>query len=374
MTRVRVAVPPAAAADYDVLVEPGLLNQLPALLLQYAPAARYAVISDANVARLYGAGVVARLQAAGLAVSLHEHAAGDEAKTLATWSGLVAALLGAGVGRDGCVLGVGGGVSGDIAGFVAATLHRGITLVQVPTSLLAMVDASVGGKTGVNTPHGKNLAGAFLPPRLVAIDPEVLRTLPRRELTSGAAEVVKHGAILDAAHLAEVRRVAPAIRRGDAAVLQAIVLRSVALKAAVVARDPREQGERAILNFGHTLGHALERVTGFRLPHGFAVAAGMVVAAGAGELAGVTETGTARTLAEVLAELALPVAPPDGVSDAELLAATALDKKARGGRTRYVLLRRPGEVARPADGAWTFELPEPLLRQALAAARALARP
>jgi 3-dehydroquinate synthetase len=157
-------------------------------------------------------------------------------------------------------------------------------------------------------------------------------------------------------------------------VLRQLVLRSVSLKAAVVARDPLEHGERAILNFGHTLGHALERVSEYRTPHGFAVAAGMVVAACAGELAGITETGTARELAAALAALGLPVAPPANVSDAELLRATGTDKKVRQGRARYVLLRRLGEVARPDAHAWTFELAEPLVRAALVAARALAGP
>jgi 3-dehydroquinate synthase len=374
MSRLRAAVPPQAAADYDILVEPGLLRQLPHLLRTHSPAASYAIVSDANVAVLYGEPVVSRLQQAGLAARLHAHAAGDAAKTLATWGELAHELLAGGLGRDGCVIGLGGGVSGDIAGFLAASLHRGVAFVQVPTSLLAMVDASVGGKTGVNTPRGKNLVGAFLPPRLVAIDPEVLRTLPERELRSGSAEVVKHGAILDRQHLEEVRRLAPRLLAGDPDVLRAVVLRSVELKAGVVARDPLEAGERAILNFGHTVGHALERVSDYLVPHGFAVAAGMVVAACAGELAGVTEAGTARELATVLAALGLPLAPPPALADSALLAATSSDKKARLGRSRYVLLRRPGEVARPDALAWTFELEQPLLRAALSAARALAAP
>lgn len=372
MSRVRAAVPPLAAADYEILVEPGLLRRLPELLRAHAPAASYAIVSDANVAALYGEAVVSTLEQGGLAARLHAHEVGDAAKTLGTWSELAHELLAGGLGRDGCVIGLGGGVSGDIAGFLAASLHRGVGFVQVPTSLLAMVDASVGGKTGVNTTLGKNLVGAFLSPRLVAIDPEVLRTLPERELRSGAAEVVKHGAILDRQHLEEVRRLAPRLLAGDPDVLRAVVLRSVELKAGVVARDPLEQGERAILNFGHTVGHALELVSHYLVPHGFAVAAGMMVAACAGELAGITEAGTARQLAAALAALGLPLAPPPGLSDSVLLAATGTDKKARRGRSRYVLLRRAGEVARPDGVAWTFELEQPLLRAALSAARALA--
>jgi len=368
-TSIHIAVPPSPAAAYDVIVEPGVLERLPALLAERAPAASYAVISDANVARLYGTAVVERLQSAGLSARLFIHGVGDAAKTIESWSALADELLAARVGRDRRVVGLGGGVSGDLAGFAAATLQRGVAFVQVPTSLLAMVDASIGGKTGVNTKHGKNLVGAFLQPRLVAIDPQVLRTLPEQELRSGAAEMVKHGAIRDVRHLEQLRDDAAAVRQGHGAALHQLILASVAIKAAVVARDPLESGERAVLNFGHTVGHALELLTDYRLPHGYAVAIGMVAAAHAGEAASITEPGTARALRETLAALALPSSPPMPLSADALLAAAGTDKKGRRGRTRYVLLRRLGEVAQPPDGGWTFELSDDIVRQALAALR-----
>lgn len=366
MKRVHVSAGDVATAGYDVLIQPGLLTHAPALVAQAAPAARYAIISDTNVAPLYGEPLAAALRASGASADVFVHPAGEAHKTRATWLELTDALLAAGVGRDGCVIAVGGGVTGDLAGFVAATCLRGLPFVQVPTSLLAMVDASVGGKTGVDTPHGKNLVGAFHPPLLVLIDPQVLRTLPLEELRSGCAEIVKHGAIADGAYLDDVARSADALLAADAAVLTEIIERSVAIKAAVVSRDPRERGERAALNFGHTLGHALERESGYRVRHGHAVAIGMVLAAQLGEARGITAAGTARRLREVLAAFGLPGRLPDDVAFEALLTAAGSDKKNRAGQRRYVLLRRPGLVATGPAGEWTFELSDEDARTVLA--------
>ena len=366
MSTIRVKTPARESLEYDVIVEAGLLARAAALLAERAPASTYAVISDRTVAGLYGEAFVRQLRSAGLDARLFVHDAGEPQKTVGTWSALTDALLAAGIGRDGCVVALGGGVTGDIAGFLAATYLRGVPLVQFPTTLLAMVDASVGGKTGVDTAHGKNLVGAFHQPRLVAADPEVLRTLPVHELRSGAAEVVKHGAIADAAGLDRVRRTAPRLLACDTALLAELIARSVQIKAAVVGRDPLEQGERAVLNFGHTLGHALERVTGYTVAHGHAVAIGMVLAARLGEVLEVTEPGTARALADVLAALGLPVELPGGVAWNALLEATATDKKGRRGRARFVLLRRIGEVAKQGE-EWTWPVPEEALNRVAAA-------
>jgi 3-dehydroquinate synthase len=282
-------------------------------------------------------------------------------------------MLAGGVGRDGAVIALGGGVVGDVAGFVAATYMRGVPCIQVPTTLLAMIDASIGGKTGVDVPAGKNLIGAFHPPRLVVVDPLLLRTLPDAELRNGLAEAVKHGAIADAGHFRWLVDQAPVIDRRDAAALGALIRRSVEIKAGVVGRDPHEQGERASLNFGHTAGHALERLTGYTLSHGRAVSIGMVVAARLGETMGVTEPGTCDALREALEAFALPTRLPDDVAPVDLLAAAASDKKARAGAVRFALLRRIGAAAQAPDGSWTFSVEASTLAAALAASASAAR-
>lgn len=358
MTRIRIAPAPPPPADYDVVVEPGALDQLPTLLAEAAPAFRYVIIADATVASHYGERVRGGLEDAGLRVSMATFPAGEEHKTRESWAALTDALLADEVGRDGAVIALGGGVVGDLAGFVAATYMRGLPFVQVPTSLLAMVDASVGGKTGVDTPAGKNLVGAFHQPRLVVSDPQLLRTLPERELRSGLAEAVKHGAIADRDYLEWIGGAAGPLLSRDAEALARLVRRSVEIKADFVSADPLETGARKALNFGHTIGHAVEALAGYRIPHGYAVAVGLVAEALAGEDAGVTEAGTAELLSRVLRSFGLPVAPPAGLEPEAIVALTRRDKKARQAHARYTLLARPGEVARTAAGDWTFPLDE----------------
>jgi 3-dehydroquinate synthase len=352
--RVRVETRPAAEEEvgYDVLVGAGRLAALPALVREHAPAHRYAVVADETVARLYGDGVLASLGGAGLRADLLSFPPGEANKTRERWASLSDLLLGAGFGRDSALLALGGGVTGDLAGFVAATYMRGLPLVQVPTTLLAMIDSSVGGKTGVDTPAGKNLVGAFLQPRLVVADPEVLRTLPPAELRAGLAEAIKHGAIADAGYLDEIADALPALLALEPGALARLVVRSVEIKAAVVARDEREQGPRKMLNFGHTLGHALEAVSGYRLLHGEAVAIGMVLEAALGERLGVTETGTEARLRGLLRAAGLPTAAPGDCAPGAVLEATRLDKKARGGRVEYALVERIGRASPGPDGRW----------------------
>jgi 3-dehydroquinate synthase len=267
------------------------------------------------------------------------------------------------LGRDSCVIAVGGGVTGDMAGFVAATYMRGLPFVQVPTSLLAMIDASVGGKTGVDTDAGKNLVGAFHAPTVVVIDPAALRTLPARQLRSGLAEAVKHGAILDAEYFRWLEDHADELLALDAAALEHLIARSVELKAAVVASDPLEKGRRAILNFGHTVGHALEHSSRFTMPHGFAVSIGMCIEASLGEALGVTRAGTGAAIAKLLARFGLPTRTafePDA-----LLHAITIDKKARAAQPRFVLLRHTGECTPDGNGMWTHAVDPLMLRTTL---------
>jgi 3-dehydroquinate synthase len=256
------------------------------------------------------------------------------------------------------VLALGGGVTGDLAGFVAATYLRGIPLVQLPTTLLAMIDASVGGKTGVDTRAGKNLIGAFHQPRFVLADVDSLATLPPAEVRSGLAEAVKHGAIADEAYLDWIGLNADALLRLEPAITVELIRRSVQIKAAAVAADEREAGLRKTLNFGHTIGHAVEARSAFRLLHGEAVAIGMVVEAKIGEAIGATRPGTARRLEDVLTRVGLPTRVPPDQHPEEVLELTRADKKSRAGRVEYALLARIG-AASPGSGAYGTVVEDP---------------
>lgn len=351
---VRVAFSPAATTpvqDYEVRIGDGLLDHLAEHLAAACPAHRYAVIADDRVAGLYAERVLAGAGATGSRVNLFTFPAGEASKTRATWADLSDAMLDAGLGRDAAVLALGGGVVGDLAGFVAATFLRGVPLVQIPTTMLAMIDSSVGGKTGVDTRAGKNLIGSFHQPRRVIADTATLATLPPQEVRSGLAEAIKHGAIADAAYFEETEAAGRAILALDADALARLVARSVEIKAAVVGADEREAGLRKILNFGHTIGHAVEAASRFALLHGEAIAIGMVVEAVIGEAIGTTEPGTARTLERVLGRFGLPTTIPSGLAREGILELTRLDKKARRGKVEYALLERIGAVS-PGTGSY----------------------
>jgi 3-dehydroquinate synthase len=247
---------------------------------------------------------------------------------------------------------------GDLAGFVAATYMRGIPVVQVPTTLLAMIDASIGGKTGVDTPAGKNLVGAFHPPAAVVVDPDTLATLPAEQLRAGAAEAIKHGVIADAGYFERVAGQLPALLSdpcGDT--MRELIAGSIAIKAGIVIRDEREGGVRKALNFGHTLGHAIEAESGYRLLHGEAVAIGMTLEGELAERMGVAERGTAARVRDAVERAGLPSRPPSGMSRERILAATRSDKKARRGTVEYALPRRVGEMD-PGGGGWGIAVPD----------------
>lgn len=363
---VRIAPSAPGARGYDVVIEAGILDGIGAHVRTVAPAVRYVVIADHHVAELFGDRALRSL-GANAEVDLVPFEAGEPRKSRETWAKLTDTMIERRVGRDACVVALGGGVTGDLAGFVAATYMRGLPWIQVPTSLLAMIDASVGGKTGVDVPGGKNLVGAFTQPRVVLADPALLTTLPAEEVRCGLAEAVKHGAIADAAYHDGIRRDADRLLAADAAALEALVGRSVEIKAEVVSEDPHERGMRAMLNFGHTIAHALERVTGYAVPHGRAVAIGMVAEARIGEAAGVTRDGTARRIAGVLETLGLPTALPAACPPDALLDAASSDKKARGSRIRWALVSDVGVGARGPAGEWTIEVPDEIVLGALGA-------
>ncbi len=354
--RITVRFGSDAPSAYDVLVGAGIVEELPTLLSGLLEVDRIAVISDSTVGPLHGERVAAGLRAARLRTDLFTFPAGEEQKTREWWSRLTDALLAEGFGRDGAVVAVGGGVVGDMAGFVAATYMRGIPVVQVPTSLVAMIDSAVGGKTGVDHPQGKNLIGAFHPPRLVLIDPVLIGTLPRPERSQGLAEALKHGAIRDREYLFALDSEADALLSGEVVAIERAVRRSVRIKADVVSRDERESGLRQILNFGHTLGHALEAATDYRLPHGSAVAVGMVLEARLGERLGITEAGAAELISTSLQRLELPTEMPVRVPPERVTHFLGADKKVRGGRPGFVLLGRLGEV-HPGEG-WVHRVAE----------------
>jgi 3-dehydroquinate synthase len=274
-------------------------------------------------------------------------------------------MLEAGFGRDCAVVAVGGGVTGDLAGFVAATIHRGVPCVQVPTSLLAMIDSSVGGKTGIDTVHGKNLVGAFHQPSVVIVDGSTLDTLPNRHISAGAAEALKHGAIADAEYFDWIVANSDAILSRDRETLLSLVQRSIAIKAGVVSDDETEQGRRAVLNFGHTVGHALETVMDFSLLHGEAVAIGMLAEADLGIRMGITGACAAASLRTALDALQLPTRPRIGAAAHRLMAAMEKDKKVRHGSVRFTLLERIGQVHQSASGEWTHHVTESVILDAL---------
>ena len=362
---IRVPLVEKRDASYDILIKAGLVRQLDTILEEYCPAAAYAVISDSHVGKLYGEELVQRLAAGGYRVELLTFPAGEWNKTRETWASLSDRMLAAQFGRDSTVVALGGGVVNDMAGFVAATYLRGVPLVQVPTSLLAMIDSSIGGKTGVDVPAGKNLLGAFHQPRVVVADPDLLGSLSSVQLAAGLAEAVKHGVIADADYFAFLEAEYAAIFAKHAPALERLVRRSVEIKAAVVAQDEREQGRRAILNFGHTVGHAIEATSKYEVLHGEAVSIGMVYEGRLAESLGIAAAGTVRRIASVLERLHLPTERPDGSQVEDLLAAMRADKKARAGEIRLALPSAIG-AAHGSDGeGWTVAVGEEAIRQVL---------
>ena len=306
------------------------------------------VVSNTTVAPLYLQRVAAGLD--GLAWSSWLLDDGEAHKTFANAGRALEALAALGATRDACVIALGGGVVGDLAGFAAACWMRGIDFIQMPTTLLAMVDSSVGGKTGVNLPAGKNLVGAFHQPRAVVADLDTLATLPPREYRAGLAEVVKGAAIGDAAFFAWLEDHADALVARDEAALAEAIARKVAFKAAVVARDETEQGERALLNFGHSFGHALETAGGYTaLLHGEAVAVGMQLAARLSERLRMGTAADTTRLVRLLERLGLPTAIPAGMQAERLLELMRLDKKNTAGTLRLILWRGIGRAEIVAD-------------------------
>ncbi len=325
--------------SHSIHVGSGTLGTLGERLKAVGAGPRLAVVTTTTVGRLYADAVRAGLEAAGFEPELIEIPDGEEHKTLATLAGIYDRLIAARLDRGATLVALGGGVVGDLGGFAAATFLRGIALVHVPTTLVAQVDASVGGKTAVNHPAGKNLIGAFHQPRLVLADVDVLGTLPQREFVAGLAEVIKYGATLDRDLFEYLEGALDRVLTRDAATMVHVVASCCRLKAAVVGADEREREYRAVLNFGHTVGHAIEAVTGYgRYLHGEAVAIGIVCATRISAARRYCDRATAMRVRQLIERAGLPSEVPVDLQAEAIARAIAVDKKMRKGAVRFVCL------------------------------------
>jgi 3-dehydroquinate synthase len=350
--------------SYEIIIGEGLLADAGQLMMPHIKRPLAAIVTDENVARHHLRTLQTSLEAQGIRSTAIVLPPGEKTKSYAQLTHVCEGLLAAGIERKDKVIALGGGVIGDLAGFASAILRRGVDFIQIPTTLLAQVDSSVGGKTGINSPHGKNLIGAFHQPVQVIADIALLETLPRRELAAGYAEVAKYGLLGDAPFFEWLEAAAPALLRGDTQARMHAIRKSCAAKAAIVAEDETETGVRALLNLGHTFGHALEAATGYsgRLLHGEGVAIGMVQAFRFSEQRGLCPLGTADRVARHLKQTGLPThvsdIPGDLPPPAELVTIMHQDKKAEGGKLTFILAHGIGDafVARdvPADSVTAF--------------------
>jgi 3-dehydroquinate synthase len=350
-------------ASYPILIGPNLLSTLPEQLAALGLRGALWLVADAAAYAHYGPAIEESLRAAGYRLSCYQVPSGEATKDLSVAADLYSWMIGGGVERRDALLALGGGVAGDLAGFVAATVLRGIAFVQLPTTLLAMVDSAIGGKTGVNHPLGKNLIGAFHQPRLVLADTTSLATLPARELSAGMAEVIKHGVIRDAGLFEQLEQ--SRLEIGDwrstdpnlQSLISHLIRRAVKVKVDVVNADERETGERMLLNYGHTLGHAIEAAAGYGvLLHGEAVAIGMTLAARIAERLDMFDMASVERQDRLLEAYGLPTAIPPGIVPQQLIELTLRDKKVRAGRVRWVLPTAIGAATLRDD------VPEELVR------------
>jgi 3-dehydroquinate synthase len=330
--------------SYDIRVGPGLLAQVGGEIAGVTKSRLAFVVTDRTVGPLHAPVVLDSLRSAGFQANLIDLPAGETHKTLATVSMIYDALLAAKVERSTVILSLGGGVIGDMTGFAAATVLRGVPFVQIPTTLLAMVDASVGGKTGVNHPAGKNLIGSFHQPIAVLIDPQTLRTLPAASISEGLAECIKHEIIRDLAGFEALEQNIGRALNLDMDYLSELIAHNVAIKARVVEADPTERGERAHLNFGHTFGHAIEKVSHLAVSHGDAVAMGMCAAISVAEQMNMLDAASRKRIVNLIQGAKLPTSMPPSIASGDVFAAMAHDKKVEASRLRLVLPDRIGHV------------------------------
>jgi 3-dehydroquinate synthase len=342
--RFRVEARGVISWSTDVVVAPGALELAATSIARTVPDRLKVIVADDRVARLHGRRFVELLARRGAASQILTFPAGERAKTRQTKARLEDRLLKLGAGRDTLIVALGGGVTGDLAGFLAATWHRGVPVVAIPTSLLAMVDAALGGKTAVDIPGGKNLVGAFHQPVSLWADVRVLRTLPTRVYRAGLAEAIKTAVMLDATLFRRLEADVSRLRRREEPAVSRVVARCLALKGRVVASDEREAGRRALLNFGHTVAHAIEAATEYRVAHGEAVAIGIVAEARLAQRVTGLPDAHAQRIETLVAASGLPVRPPTGIDPRRLALAMRRDKKSRRGIVRCALPRSIGRV------------------------------
>ncbi|MEO8139147.1 MAG: 3-dehydroquinate synthase [Gemmatimonadota bacterium] len=366
-----------ALGEYDVHVEPGILLSLPELLGAALGKRKLVLITDDIVGRYYDEWTRATTEARALGARSSDAGirlrcearltfpAGEERKTRESWIRLTDEMLVQGLDRHTAVVALGGGVVGDLAGFVAASFLRGVPYAQVPTTLLAMLDASVGGKVGVDTPSGKNLVGAFHPPAIVVADPLTLLSLPDRVYRSGLAEAVKHGLIADATYFGWIEANVRKLLSRDLPTLTHLVHRSIEIKASVVSQDERETGIRATLNAGHTVAHGLEQESHYRLPHGEAVALGLIAECRIAERMGLAPGGLADRVQALIRALGLPVRTGATIQVAAVLEAMLHDKKNREGQVRLALPVGLGAM-HEGEAKWTVPVTHDMLASAIA--------
>jgi 3-dehydroquinate synthase len=345
MTQITVRLTAPRDRSYAVEIRPGLFASLPELLTRDARGGRIFIVTDTTVARLYATRIHRLLRKNNHDCLLLVVPPGEQSKSERTAYRLQSRLLRGGIRRDSLVVAIGGGVVGDLAGYVAATILRGVRFVQVPTTLLAQVDSSVGGKVGIDHPAGKNLIGAFHQPESVYCDPLVLRTLPTREFRNGLAEVIKIAAALDPDLFTTIEENAAKLSRTSTRILTQVIATSVGLKAAIVERDEREAGLRATLNLGHTIAHALEASAGYALRHGEAVAIGLAAEARIAREMSLLDGNDCERLVSTLKRAGLPTELPKNLHKRKFIEALALDKKGDAGGSKFVLLRSIGKCA-----------------------------
>lgn len=342
MNRIKINLDKRSVKSHEIYIGKDIVDRIGLVIAKKNWAGRLFIVTDSNVAEIHGQGFRKALEESGLKVEQLVIPAGEKSKTISTVMNLSGKLMERGADRHSGIIAFGGGVVGDTAGFLASIFMRGIPYVQVPTTLIAQVDSSIGGKTGIDLPCGKNLLGTFAQPKAIFINIGFLNTLPVEELNNGLAEIIKYGIIDDPFILGELEKQAEALRRGDEGLLERIVAKCCGIKKAIVEIDETDKGIRRILNFGHTIGHAVEAESGFTIPHGRAVVLGMLGAAKISERMGHLPEKDILRIEHLAARLELPCRIPEDIDADKILARLQSDKKKEGDSVRFVLLKKLG--------------------------------
>lgn len=350
--------------SYDIVFGINLFPQIAKELKESQLGSRYAIITDSNVEEFYGYSLGNALVNEGLDVKSFSFKAGEQSKDIETCMNIIGRMSELKYGRDSAILALGGGVVGDMAGFIAAIFNRGIPYIQIPTTIVAQADSSIGGKTAVDTKYGKNLVGAFKQPKKVYIDAATVLTLTEMEYKNGLAETVKHGIIQDKSFFNYLQENADSILERSIDSSLYIAKQNCRIKGSVVEQDPHEKGLRRILNYGHTVGHALEKLTDYKLLHGEAVSIGMMVAGRIANALGYFSDSELKQQEQLLLKMGLPTAVPEEISDEAIIEVTSVDKKAKDGRARYVL---PVSIGRmhEFDGAYAIHIDTDVVEKAI---------